>query len=904
MRLQSLAERSRTEVARSKAEDAKNEEDALQEANRTRLSLQECESTIRTKREQQTQLTQEAARVRISLERLRGSETDTPTALQSRIAELENQISSRGDDQRIVTLQRELGDVRSQLADAQRIVRELQAMEKTRASLRIRRDDLSKAEGEMRELMVIHRPLLEEILVGPLNPATVEQDITLKLRAIKQQISLQSHQLEEKTKGLSEIEGRIDTRTRDIARLESLLADAQMRVVGHENLPDEIAKMEERVGKKRDELQRTEVSVIFYTKYIDIARAQCQCPLCERGFTKDQLGSFVEMAQHKIDQAPQFRQKAQEALAKMEEKRDALRALRPAFEDTLRLGQEIPQAKTELQTLTTRKTKITSEIAEMRGALSQARAIEERLDRALQEARRICTLSLSLERLRVQVEEEQRKVDAVGRLGPRGSDDSLSVEDAQAGADRLESRARQLSAEIETIRIENSRMKSQLRDLQGALKQALQSASTLETLQRQAAERDEVLARTQSELAEAERQRISVRQRVSDAEKAHHEASQRRREAESVYQDKLDRLHKEVVQMEALITSAGSGPGADGEPQREQTELTRIEAAIGDIAVEIKMKSEELERKRQTLMDQNSIERNILDNMAYRKKMAEVRGQEALIKDLQDARGRIPGAETCLARLDSLAREISASREKHASLTGRFKLLRKQLLEKTAQINPAVEEDHRQALIKLKTTEIARRDLVKYHQALEKALMKFHSAKMAEVNQFVRDIWQETYQGHDIDYIEIRSDVENDAKASTSTTTRRRSYSYRVVMVKDKVELDMRGRCSAGQKELASLVIRLALAETFCLRCGILALDEPTANLDRANVESFASTIIRLITALKRHQDHFQLIVITHDEEFVQHLAQGKFCQYYWRVSKDDKTGSSKLERQEMVSLG
>ena len=35
-------------------------------------------------------------------------------------------------------------------------------------------------------------------------------------------------------------------------------------------------------------------------------------------------------------------------------------------------------------------------------------------------------------------------------------------------------------------------------------------------------------------------------------------------------------------------------------------------------------------------------------------------------------------------------------------------------------------------------------------------------------------------------------------------------------MTKGEAELDMRGRCSAGQKVLASLVIRLALAETFC----------------------------------------------------------------------------------------
>ena len=54
-------------------------------------------------------------------------------------------------------------------------------------------------------------------------------------------------------------------------------------------------------------------------------------------------------------------------------------------------------------------------------------------------------------------------------------------------------------------------------------------------------------------------------------------------------------------------------------------------------------------------------------------------------------------------------------------------------------------------------------------------------------------------------------------------------------MYKGDTELDMKGRCSAGQKVLASLIIRLALAEAFCAECGLLALDEPTTNLDHAN---------------------------------------------------------------------
>jgi DNA repair protein RAD50 len=63
-------------------------------------------------------------------------------------------------------------------------------------------------------------------------------------------------------------------------------------------------------------------------------------------------------------------------------------------------------------------------------------------------------------------------------------------------------------------------------------------------------------------------------------------------------------------------------------------------------------------------------------------------------------------------------------------------------------------------------------------------------------------------------------------------------FFIRVMMVRDGgCELEMRGRCSAGQKVLASIVIRLALAESFGLHCGILALDEPTTNLDEKNMQ-------------------------------------------------------------------
>jgi DNA repair protein RAD50 len=130
----------------------------------------------------------------------------------------------------------------------------------------------------------------------------------------------------------------------------------------------------------------------------------------------------------------------------------------------------------------------------------------------------------------------------------------------------------------------------------------------------------------------------------------------------------------------------------------------------------------------------------------------------------------------------------------------------------------------------------------------------------------------------DVDTILIRSEKE-DQKAN-------RIYNYRVSMIKDSVELDMRGRCSAGQKVLACIIIRLALAESFGDKFGVLALDEPTTNLDRENIESLARSLASLVRH-RRAQSNFQLIVITHDEEFLRFMGCSDFVENYYRVGRD-----------------
>lgn len=104
--------------------------------------------------------------------------------------------------------------------------------------------------------------------------------------------------------------------------------------------------------------------------------------------------------------------------------------------------------------------------------------------------------------------------------------------------------------------------------------------------------------------------------------------------------------------------------------------------------------------------------------------------------------------------------------------------------------------------------------------------------------------------------------------------------------------MDFRGHSSAGQRVLACLIIRIALAETFSGHCGVLALDEPTTNLDQLNIEALCDALNGIVNE-RENQSNFMLIVITHDETFIN--ALGRVDNYY-RVSRDDN-GKSRTER-------
>ncbi|CRG93638.1 DNA repair protein RAD50, putative [Plasmodium gallinaceum] len=252
--------------------------------------------------------------------------------------------------------------------------------------------------------------------------------------------------------------------------------------------------------------------------------------------------------------------------------------------------------------------------------------------------------------------------------------------------------------------------------------------------------------------------------------------------------------------------------------------------------------------------------------------------------------------ENLKEKIEAYTKTINSLKIKEAELKGKIGL-RKEYIDKLkndikSKLFINIEKEYKKKIVEIHVYKNVIKDICNFYFSFDQAIIKFHSLKMQEINISIRNLWRRVYTSTDIDYIYIKSDVQTECNEKIN---QRRSYNYRVVMVKDNCELDMKGRCSSGQKVLSSIIIRLALAESFSIKCGILALDEPTTNLDKYNSRNLASLIANIVD-LRKNNSTFQLILITHDTYFVDVLSQYGLTNCYYKIKKDEQ-GYSRIEK-------
>uniref|UniRef100_A0A0D3F5E1 DNA repair protein RAD50 n=1 Tax=Oryza barthii TaxID=65489 RepID=A0A0D3F5E1_9ORYZ len=682
-------------------------------------------------------------------------------------------------------------------------------------------------------------------------------DLNSKSQEAAQELKLVQMKILDARSHLSKLQKELDAKR---SYVESKLQSITKMSADINMFPKHLKDAMDEREKQKNNLSYAKGMRQMYEPFENLARELHMCPCCQRAFTPDEEDEFVKKQRTTCESTAERMNKISLECSNAEDFFQQLNKLNATYEEFVKLGKEaIPLAEKNLKQLLADESEKAQTFDDFVSVLAQVKMDKDAVQVLLQP-----------------VETIDRHVQEIQQLGPQVENLEYKLDVRGQGVKSLE----QIQLELNSVQRTRDTLNNEvddLRDQQRTLTDGLTNAQMRwhdireEKLKASGAHLEESLGPLSKERESLLQEHEALKEKL---DQEYHQLAERKRE----FQQEIDALETHNERIKGYLNSK------KGEKLNElQEKHTQLQSDLQKSKERKEEKSAELSKNKELLKSQDQLKRNIDDNLNYRRTKDEVERLTHEIELLEDKILSIGSLSTIEADLKQHSQEKDRLLSEYNRCQGTQSVYQSNISKHKLELKQTqykdIEKRYFNQLLQLKTTEMANKDLDRYYAALDKALMRFHTMKMEEINKIIKELWQQTYRGQDIDYISINSDSEG---AGT------RSYSYRVVMQTGDAELEMRGRCSAGQKVLASLIIRLALAETFCLNCGILALDEPTTNLDGPNAESLAGALLRIMES-RKGQENFQLIVITHDERFAQLIGQRQLAEKYYRVSKDEQ---------------
>lgn len=636
----------------------------------------------------------------------------------------------------------------------------------------------------------------------------------------------------------------------------------------------------------------------YFKNCLATAREKNMCRLCSRQL-KDEKGfsraGFIAKLEKIVEKA--IDDAAAGEIEFLASELERTKKAKPSYDLMVRLRDvEIPLLKSEAASLDTEHQNVIERIEKEDGLVYERQESYREVDSLAKTVQNIAKSFNEIHNFERQISELASKQSESGK--------SRSLEKVQDDLKKLNEQSRSIKFSLTQLSADRERARSHINSLE---LEARDIKSKLSTAVYQLKEKNSLMTRVEELKTQNSEQREALRcldkeiqdllPQIAQAQAEYEDITRRGADRDRELQQETSKLSDSVRQLQVANQEINAyldrgGPqklsGARREIESLGSEVSRIESEQRQVAVGIK-------RIEDQLRNTDDTKRAINDNLKYRRNSRELDRVLIEIKQLESQ-----NAELDKDRYEHEGNKWQMERNRltadQASLIGSMKSkddqLKKLFQDWETEYKDAAYK-YKEAHIKVETTKAAVEDLGRYGGALDKAIMKYHTIKMEEINCIIEELWKKTYQGTDVDSILIRSDNEY-VKGN-------KSYNYRVVMVKQDAEMDMRGRCSAGQKVLASIIIRLALAECFGVNCGLIALDEPTTNLDRDNIRALAEALAEIIK-VRRQQSNFQLIVITHDEDFLRYMQCADFCDTYYRVSRNERQKSI-IERQSIAEV-
>jgi DNA repair protein RAD50 len=697
----------------------------------------------------------------------------------------------------------------------------------SRAQLEFVKKELKDRQRSLDTMIAAHGEKISSTIGSNWQIVTLEQEFQAILDQKSRALANAQRQRDGTSRELEQIEFKLstirDARKKKAAEmktcqdvvLDSIFIDGQ-RLSTTDDYLTEMATLESDRDTLKSDVENFTHLNTFFNKCIIVAEQQGKCRLCDRKFAEAREKSSA-IAKLRQRLAEDNRAALAAELQKVEDDLKAAQAARSQYEAYIRLSDvEIPALDKDLKRNEDQRVNLLA-------SLEDQDAIVREEESAKREVESLSKTISTITRYSSEISSFDAQAVTLS-MQHNSSVNSLSLEEIQERLAACGEQTRGLKAKIAKITSEKDRTKSLINILELEVRDV---ASKLTYANHEMEKKQGHLSRIQDLKENSRTQHDSIRQAEVDLDALSPQISKIKAQESDVQQsgrDKVKEINDESSRLSDTVNKLRDADNAikvylenDGLGRLTacQRSIKSIEQDIARAEGEVSQITSKANRVKEQLNNSERNKRTISDNLKFRQNLHEL---EILHEQIAELESR--NATEDYNRLASEAQRFEMRHQRllaeRGPILGTMRAkddeLQRLLTEWETDYKDAARK-YREAHIKVETTKAAIDDLGRYGTALDQAIMKYHSMKMEEINRIAGELWQSTYQGTDVDTILIRSDVEN--------ASNKRNFNYRVCMVKQDAEMDMRGRCSAGQRVLASIIIRLALAECFGVNCGV-----------------------------------------------------------------------------------
>ncbi|XP_062536065.1 DNA repair protein RAD50 [Armigeres subalbatus] len=890
---------------------SKNHDEADQKAQRAIDKLREektkLEADFRMKGQMVADFVREKAKTQSEIAAIQRS-AETLKKIVDEIEKLEKDYETQKANSNVEGMKRQLSEkkvkreeLQTKLDKVDEQISALDAVAAKATELSLKQQQFNTKESEFKRLRNKHSENLKRLFPNKVVDANYKRSVQNLYDDLQRQIKQLNESMRKAQATVTEMETTRRSQKRELDRAERELTENKERIYSAcQGNPFEevLAKLKEKISKNNLEHGELRSAEVLYKKYISRIEDDKCCPVCHKEMGGADVQDISLELSDEIRRLPEKIEVLERMLKIDQKKYDQLMALQPYSERIEKQTQDIPKLKEQLDGTERRLTQASSDLEEYQMSIIEPNSSVQLINSILGDMSILDESVRDIERMTKGIENLKAEVAQKTPAGTIASIEDIKLERealrAELRSERISIDTMQNKIDEETDRLNNLHQRyNQMKEKKIQLQESVQS---LDQKKAKEVELSGKITSCQKEMDETEIKLDPIKQNLVKEEEAKtkgkHENRNKLIKAQTEL-EKLKRMDAEIVRLGKELEALARLNLAD-EIQKLKRKLQDTSDEIKKIVTDIEEKSSQIDTLKKEVMNQDMIERDYLDN----RDLMKLKTETASLKESLDALMRSIGdmdapniaheRSKLLEQRDAIQAKKSQTTGQIAELENQSKALKKEL--DRPEFKNAVKnylKTYSESVVLKKIIS----DIIKYRNALEWALMKYHAEKMEQINRSIYSLWRDIYRGNDIDYIRIKTE---DESKPDKVSDKRRQYHYRVVQAKNDVEIDMRGRCSAGQKVLASLIIRMALAETFSNNCGVMALDEPTTNLDRENIASLCESLRRIVT--ERENGNFLLVIITHDEDFVTKLE--KFDTYY-RVSRDHD-GKSVIKEEQL----